>query len=577
MEEALEVKTERVDDIPLLLSQMEKMGIPEVIDETIKTHGHWRGISIGKVATVWLCYILSQGDHRKSQVEDWAAQRLSSLSSCLDEEVRALDFSDDRLSDILRLLSQEDTWAECEQRLNQRNLRVYNLQPKIIRIDTTTASSYGCVDDEGMLQFGHSKDHRPDLPQVKIASSTLDPLGMPVVTTVVSGEKADDPLYLPAVAMIQERLGARGLLYVGDSKMGALATRAGIAAGGDYYLCPLAKVQLPEAQLTGYLEAVHGQQQAAMRAVKREDAAGEEQVITAGFELVVECDFEQDDGSYFSWTERRLVVRSDAVAEAAEERLMKNLERGQAELAELTRRRRGKPLVRSVAELSNKADEIVTRYGVRGLLRVRVEEQKQHKQVRGYGGKPARTLVTSSFGVEVEVDQDALMKAVERLGWRVFVSNQDAALLPLEKAVGVYRNNYLHEHGYSRLKGRPLSLTPLYLQRDDQIIGLVHLLSIALRVLTAMEFVLRGSLAEHTEQLAGLYAGNPKRKTARPRTELLLAAFTNITLTTISMADEISYHLSELSPLQRSILEHSGFDDTVYTRLAKHSMHLAKL
>ncbi|MCB0213531.1 MAG: hypothetical protein KDJ52_29580, partial [Anaerolineae bacterium] len=42
--------------------------------------------------------------------------------------------------------------------------------PQIARIDTTTASSYGEVTAEGLLQFGYSKDHRPELGQVKIAS-----------------------------------------------------------------------------------------------------------------------------------------------------------------------------------------------------------------------------------------------------------------------------------------------------------------------------------------------------------------------------------------------------------------------
>jgi hypothetical protein len=39
-------------------------------------------------------------------------------------------------------------------------------------------------------------------------------------------------------------LDRRGLLYVGDAKMAARQTRATIAVGGDYYLCPLSGVQL---------------------------------------------------------------------------------------------------------------------------------------------------------------------------------------------------------------------------------------------------------------------------------------------------------------------------------------------
>lgn len=47
--------------------------------------------------------------------------------------------------------------------------------------------------------MGHSKDHRPDLAQVKIMLATLDPLGWTEATQVVEGNKADDPLYEPII------------------------------------------------------------------------------------------------------------------------------------------------------------------------------------------------------------------------------------------------------------------------------------------------------------------------------------------------------------------------------------------
>jgi transposase len=63
--------------------------------------------------------------------------------------------------------------------------------------------------------------------------SVLDPLGMPVATDVVPGQRADDPLYVPAITRVRESLGRRGLLSVGDCTMGALETRAFIEMGGD--------------------------------------------------------------------------------------------------------------------------------------------------------------------------------------------------------------------------------------------------------------------------------------------------------------------------------------------------------
>src|SRR5439155_22907591 len=99
-----------------------------------------------------------------------------------------------------------------------------DLDASCVRLDTTTASSYASVTEAGLLQFGLSCDHRPDLPQIKIMLVSLDQLGMPLASEVLSGEHADDPLYLPVIGRVQACLGRHGLLYVGDGKMAALQT-----------------------------------------------------------------------------------------------------------------------------------------------------------------------------------------------------------------------------------------------------------------------------------------------------------------------------------------------------------------
>src|SRR5205085_8061180 len=105
------------------------------------------------------------------------------------------------------------------------------------------------------LQFGHSKDD-PDRPQFKIAAAVLDPLGMPLATAVVPGNTSDDPLYVPAITAVRQSLGVGGRTYVGDCKMAALATRAFVASGGDFYLCPLADSQLSRSERRELLRPV---------------------------------------------------------------------------------------------------------------------------------------------------------------------------------------------------------------------------------------------------------------------------------------------------------------------------------
>src|SRR5438105_3104489 len=256
MNEALTITTERVDDIPLLLAQMQRMGLVELLDKHFPTHGNRVGLSLGAVTALWLTHVLSQADHRMNRVQSWAQQRPSMLRGCSDVTLEVRDLSDDRLADVLRDLSDDRRWREFEQDLTRQVVRVYDLRPDAVRLDTTTASSYGTVSEEGLLQLGHSKDHRPDLPQLKVMLATLDPLGLPLATEVLSGQRADDPLYLPTIARVRACLKHPGLLYVGDCKMGALSTRASIQAAGDFYLCPLSALQVSADQLARELAAL---------------------------------------------------------------------------------------------------------------------------------------------------------------------------------------------------------------------------------------------------------------------------------------------------------------------------------
>jgi transposase len=53
----------------------------------------------------------------------------------------------------------------------------------------------------------------------------------------VAGNRADDGLYVPVYQAAVKALGLSSVLVVGDSKMGALATRGHMVAGQSAYLC----------------------------------------------------------------------------------------------------------------------------------------------------------------------------------------------------------------------------------------------------------------------------------------------------------------------------------------------------
>jgi hypothetical protein len=56
------------------------------------------------------------------------------------------------------------------------------------------------------------------LPQVKISLSVLDPLGLALTTSIASGEKADDPLYLHEIERVRATEEKLAGIYPGNPK-----------------------------------------------------------------------------------------------------------------------------------------------------------------------------------------------------------------------------------------------------------------------------------------------------------------------------------------------------------------------
>jgi len=571
----LTVTTERIDDFVLLIHVMLRLNLPEILDRHLPRHWCQQGLSWGWVATIWLAHILSQGDHRKLTVRDWVRQARHTLERATRQPIRDTDFTDDRLTIVLRELSQPTYWHAIERELGQHTLRVYDLEQKRVRVDATTVSGYHVGGEASLFQFGKSKDN-PALLQVKVMQAALDPLGLPVATDVVSGEQADDGLYIPILQRLLSVLTQAGLLFVGDCKLSALATRAFIQAQGHHYLTPLALVGDTTAQMRDWVQAaVKGTQ--TLKPIPVVDAEGQALPLVQGYETRRPCTA-QVDGQTLEWTERVFVVYSHAYAQAQARGLEQRLATAAAKLHALTPPRgRGKRQIQDEAQLQHAAQAILHTQRVEGLLTYTFERQEDRRtqfvgRGRGAADRPQREVVQVRYQItSVARHEPDIAARKDSFGWRAYVTNAPAEHLSLEASVLTYRDEWLIERGFHRLKGVPLSLHPLFVKRDDQVVGLIHLLTLAIRLLTLIEFVVRRALQREQAHLVGLHQENPQKATATPTTERLLQAFSNITLTVIQFPDRLLRHVTPLTALQMRILELLGLSPDIYRSLADNS------
>src|SRR5438132_13149126 len=345
----LVIITERVDDVALLIGQMITIGLQEVLDRHIPRHWTQRELSWGWTAVIWLAHILTEGDHRKVAVEVYINGMHHTLSRLTAQVIEPLDLRDDRLSHLLQHVSKPAYWHQIERDLHARSIEVHALPQDVIRCDATTVSGDHEVTEGGLVQFGHRKDD-PTRPQIKVMMGSLDPLGMPLSTDVLSGERADDGLYIPIIERIRSGLNKTGLLFVGDGKTSALDTHASLARHQEWYLSPLPLTGATAEAMDAWITAgvTRGEAGALVR-IGRTNDRGHEVLAAEGYEFERPCGAPVGD---MAWSERVLVLRSPIHADQQATGLEKRLRHAETQLTALTPPRgRGKRQITDEATL----------------------------------------------------------------------------------------------------------------------------------------------------------------------------------------------------------------------------------
>jgi len=542
----------------------------------------WEGISKGKLAVGWLAHIMTSGDHRKVHVKEAMTKCHHTMSQLLEATLSENDFGDDHLSRLLNSLGQPEVPEEIDRALNLHCLRYYDLDTEgaIARLDSTTVSVYG--DGDGatsrVLQYGYSKDHRPDLKQFKVMVAELDPIGMPLVTQLIRGNAAEDGLYVPAYEQVC-RVTGRNILVIGDVKMSAVATRAHIQAHHSRYLTPLAQVgHLPEQMAQWVEEALAGK----MVAVELRDNEGHFTAQVYERTRSQQAEVAENGGKnslkrLVEWEERAALVHSENVARAAEANLRRHLAEAKTKLESLTAQRgRGRRCFRGEEALRKKCEAILQRYEVAGLLTVKIESWATTKTVNAKRGRTAagekaekRVVEDRRFEVAgVRVDESAAAERVKRLGWRVYVTNCAAKELTVEQIIAAYHGEWRVEQALRRLKGRTLSIAPVYVREEKQIRGLLCLLAIALRVLTLVEYIVHRALKTEGQTLKGVSPAYPTHVTDHPSAELILSAFKPIELVIVQLAGEVIYQVVALTSMQQRLLQLMDLPMTLYHDIA---------
>ena len=272
------------------------------------------------------------------------------------------------------------------------------------------------------------------------------------------------------------------------------------------------------------------------------------------------------------WTARRRVIRSQAYARAEAAALAGRRARAAAELCALVVGKQGQRRL-DKKQTPEAAAAIITRHQVEDLGAATVTPKTTRRKVCGYQDRPAQTRSKTTVRLAVERHETAVKAGKERRGGRGYATPHPD--FSLREAGRASREQDRLEDGLSRLQGRPLGFAPLFLQTEARLVGLLHLRTRCLRVLTLVECQVRRKRKTEGKTLTGIYVGQQGRQTARPSTGLLREALQGRDAALGTLNGSFVPSLRPLTETPQRILRLRGLAEKLYEKRLSYFQNLA--
>jgi transposase len=505
--------------LPMVAAFVKKIGVAEEVDRLCAMESDVRP---GVVVSAMILDTLS-GRSPLYRFERFCSAMDTEL--LLGGRVDAAKFNDDAIGRVLLRLHEVGTGlfltAIC---LNVQ--RLFRLDTSHVHHDTTSLTLYGDYDLYGdpshehpfAIKHGFNKDHRPDLKQIVHSLLCVDH-GIPIRSKLVDGNKSDKTVNEDLLREIVDRMrqmGAKDFLYVADS---ALVTPMNLDLMNDENTGCRFVTRLPE---------TYGQCIEAIERAVAADAWDEVGVLSGQpatkkrkpafyrcFETTV---------TLYGRIYRALVVHSDALDRRKTKKLDKALQDDFTQLADV--KVANKKI--SYACLPD-AQAAIERLPKGKFHRFAAEVRQEVRYTKGRpkaDGTQKIAGTTYSLILEIERDEAAIARAVQKAGCFVLISNtlrEEPGAEDSRELLSTYKDQGYVERNFGFLKDDAI-VNSLFLKSPERIEALGLVLVLSLLVWRLMERTMRLSL----KQTGSTILGWDKRQTSRPTSFMMTTYFLSV-------------------------------------------------
>jgi len=461
-----------VGALPLLLPLCERLGLRKAVNRRCWPEGAGpEDIDVGRMALVLILNRL-QAPQPLVHIETWLAGTMLPELLGLD----AAQCNDDRLARTLdTLLPHLDAiWQD----LVVAAITTFDLDLRYLCYDLTSLYFCGDYEEADLVRYGYSRDHRPDRKQIEMAATVTAAGGVPVDYRALAGNVADRTTPVEnlrrlqgLVAQLPPRDPAAPCVVVSDR---AMLTDAALAAYARSDLCYLGPLDpgLGRGVVRDLLAAVSAEELAAHPLPYRPQRAADDPdwVAYQGVERVLHLP--HPDPSQSPLEVQALVVWSPGKARLDAQMRATHLERLERALEQLAGKQGRRPYT-TTTTVQTRVAALLKGHPARPFLAV---------QVAGGPGTPTPLTLTWTR------DEARLAAAIALDGRYVLGTNApdlDAAQM-LERS----KQRDVPEKRFALVKG-PLAVRPVYVHKEDRVLGLVFCTMVAVLLFALLELVTR--------------------------------------------------------------------------------------
>jgi len=548
--EILDVK--HLDHLPLVAACMRHLEIARTIDELVPSHP-LNHVSTGECVEALVLAILT-GEHALYNVSGVLSQYDTSI--IFQKEVDPSWFHDNRLGNSLDALNAAGL-DNLYSAIISKAIIKHSLELSHLHFDTTSLSLYGeyITDNENpLVTFGYSKEHRPDLKQVLFGMTVTQDGGVPITGRISAGNTLSTENRFNITSLRNVIPDLSNSILAADSKFFA-GPALDIA-----YQNNLSFVTLVPKTVGLRDELVNEDGDFKLLLTKE----GRKTTIEEyrGYSVIRPYVYRNENGEKVERTMRFLVVESTSL----QEKKGKKIDAGiLAEKEELTKT--ASALSKKVfscekdaqMEVSQIKDKKKLLYHTLNFGVKKIDVPVKRGRGRPRNGEIRPTEEKWTIELDFYLDKEKVeMRRKNQSRYVLATDILDKEKLPDDEFLKIYKGQASVESNFKWTKN-PAAVAPIFLENEDRILALGFVYLVALMVYTLMERLIRNKLKEEGEVING-----NKGMTDNPTGQVLFKNLRGISVAIFAIGDKMFKKTTQLTDIQRLIVSLFGFDMQIY-------------